>query len=219
MFAARTGDDQSPRDNEENASSNENASPKSESEEAKDSEGRKLLELQNLGHARVGGGQGIDAAEKQERPGERERARETSQKNLETAEHIIRAEGERYSKEEDEDYDNDEVQTDLSSEGSGVEMEGAHAMEQQLERRRQQAQGMQEALRMQEDGALFAADCKERGGGSGMGGIGKGMEGEGTERTLGEEEHAAEWNTQLMMTPAQQLGEPSEEVGEIPRPQ
>ena len=208
LFAARTGDDQSPRDNEDNASSEENAPEKSESEETKNNDEHKL-ELQGFGHEREGE-QGSDAAESQKRP--EARARGTSQDLQKSVEHIIRAERERYSKEEDEDGDKDELQNCLlPSEESGVEAEGLDAVEQQRERR-QQTLRVQEVLGRQKDGALVA-EFKGRGGGSGMGGVDKVAKGEWTERTLGEEELAG-WRTQPVTMPAQQLGEPSEEVRE-----
>ena len=183
LFAAGTGDDQTLKD--EDAPSKKNAAEKRELEE--DKEGRILQSLE-----RTQEGQGSDAADTQHRSG----AREAGQ-DLQTKEQSG-VEGGKYSKEEDED--DHEAQTELSSEGSGVDLEGVDDVEQRGER--------QGVLGMQQEVALLAE--YNNSGGSRMGVVDKVLEGEGTKHTPGGE--PAEWSPQRP-TPAQQLGEPSEEVG------
>lgn len=198
MFTAGTGDDRTPKD-EDAAAPEENApetpDKKSESEE-EDKEGRKL---QSPEHARGGGRNGSDAAEltQHNRPGG---VREASQDPL-TKENIGVVEGGKYAKEEEDgDDDDDEVQTDVSFEGSGVGLDGVDDTEQRG--------GRQGVLGPQEEVALFAEYNAY--GGPRTGGVDVVPEGGGGGRhALGGE--PAGWSAQRM-APAQQLGEPSEEV-------
>lgn len=196
MFTAGNGDGHTLKDEDNAASSEENATgtteKKRESEE-QDKEGRKL---QTFEYVRGRGQEGSDLAELTRRPGG---AREASQ-DPQTKDQIGVVKGRKHSEEEADEDDDDETQTEVSFEGSGVEVEGVDDMEQRGER--------QGVLGVQEELALFA-EFKEYGG-SKMGGVDTVLEGEGVEHTPGGE--PAEWSPQRA-TPAQQLGEPSEEVG------
>ena len=196
LFTAGNGDGHTLKDDDNAASSEENATGTTEKIRKSEEQDKERCKLQTLEYVRGREQEGSNLAELTHRPGG---AREASQ-NPQTKEKIGVVERRKHSKEQADEDDGDETQTEVSFEGSGVEVEGVDDMEQRGER--------QGVLGMQEELALFA-EYKEYGGPR-MGGVDTMLEGDGVGHTLGGE--PARRSAQRT-TPAQQLGEPSEEVG------
>lgn len=199
LFTAGTGDDRTPKDEDAAAPSEENATETPEKKSESEEEDKEARKLQSPEHARGGAQEGSDAAEvTQHRPGEAREASEDPPTKKKTG--VV--EGGKYYKveEDDEEDDDDEVQTEVSFEGSGVGVDGVDDMEQREERRG--------VLGPQEELALFAEYKAHGGPRTGGVDVVPGAGGGGRHALGGE---PAEWSAQRM-APAQQLGEPSEEV-------